>query len=132
VIGPSVALEPPDAAAAAEADAADAPGWIDSLLLATAIALLVLLPIEIMSWLIVSDPATHTSAWVADRWSSAWWRAVDWVFLVVALVHGALSATRWLNAGTGTGRRVVGEILAAVCVALLVLATYTLFTFDVT
>jgi len=108
--------------------------WIDSALMATAIALVVLLPVELVSWLIVSDPATHNAAWVADRWGSSLWRAVDWVFLVVALVHGGISTARWLarDQQVGGWRSVTVGLFGALCVALLVLASYTFFTFDVT
>jgi succinate dehydrogenase hydrophobic anchor subunit len=106
--------------------------WFESLMIATSLALVVLLPLEIVSWLIVSDPATHTSSWVADRWSNSLWRAVDWVFLIVALLHGAVSTMRWLTSAERETplRRVGAELVAALCLALAVLGTYTLFSFD--
>ena len=108
--------------------------WWVSLMMATSLALLVLLPIEFVSWLIASDPTAHTAEWVADRWSNAAWRAVDWVFLVVGLAHGALGAVRWLNRDRAVGgfRSAVGLFVAAACFALLILGSYTLFTFELT
>ncbi len=108
--------------------------WVPSFMAATSLALLILLPIELLSWLIVSDPTEHTTQWVADRWSNSAWRAVDWVFLVVALAHGGLGTTRWLAAGRDRPRirqGAAGFVLAA-CLALVVLGTFTMFTFEVT
>lgn len=106
--------------------------WADSALVATSIALLLLLPVEIVSWLIVSDVADHDAAWVADRWASPLWRSVDWAFLVVALAHGGLSTFRWLVRGHPAGgwRPAVAAASLAVLLAVAVLASYTLFTFE--
>jgi succinate dehydrogenase hydrophobic anchor subunit len=106
--------------------------WMTSVMVATAIALLVLLPVEIVGWLIASDPTSHTTEWVADRWSSATWRAVDWVFLVIALTHGGLGAVRWLGTGqtVGGGRTLGAVVIATACFAVMVLASYTLFSFE--
>jgi succinate dehydrogenase hydrophobic anchor subunit len=108
--------------------------WMVSVMLATSLALLVLLPIEIVSWLIASDPTAHTAEWVADRWSNAAWRAVDWVFLVVGLAHGGLGAVRWLNRDRAVGgfRSAVAVFVATASFALLILGSYTLFTFELT
>ncbi len=106
--------------------------WVGSVMAATSVALLVLLPIELLSWLIVSDPTEHTTQWVADRWSNSAWRAVDWVFLVVAIVHGGIGLLRWLTGGGWSRWRqgAIGFVFAA-CAALLILGTYTLFTFEI-
>jgi succinate dehydrogenase hydrophobic anchor subunit len=103
-------------------------------MMASSIALLVLLPIQIVSWLIISDPTEHTTQWVADRWSNSVWRAIDWMFLVVALVQGGLGASTWLMEANGASRvRVVvlGFVVSA-CVALLALGSYTFFTYELT
>jgi succinate dehydrogenase hydrophobic anchor subunit len=108
--------------------------WVPSVMLASSIALLVLLPIQIVSWLIASDPTEHTTQWVADRWANSAWRAVDWMFLVVALIHGGLGASRWLMVDHGASRvRVValGFVVSA-CVALLALGSYTFFSYELT
>lgn len=108
--------------------------WANSVMMATAVALVVLLPVQLLSWLIISDPTSHTTQWVADRWSTPAWRAVDWVFLVVALVHGGLGTTRWLSGDRAVGgwRTLASGFVLAVCVALVVLGSYTLFTFELT
>jgi succinate dehydrogenase hydrophobic anchor subunit len=99
---------------------------------ATSVALLVLLPVELLSWVLVSDPTEHTTQWVADRWANSAWRAVDWVFLVVATVHGGVGLLLWLSRDGLRGWRqvAVGFVLAA-SAALLVLGSYTLFTFEI-
>jgi len=106
--------------------------WVGSLMAATSVALLVLLPIELLSWLIVSDSTEHTTQWVADRWANSAWRAVDWVFLVVAIVHGGIGLVLVLTSGRWSRWRqgAVGFVVAG-CAALLVLGTYTLFTFEI-
>lgn len=108
-------------------------GWFDSVLAATALALVVLLPLEVVSWLVLSDPAGHDANWVADRWDSAAWRAVDWVFLLVALVHGGASTIRWLLHGRSLAgwRPVAAGLLVSVCVALAILGSYTVFTYEI-
>jgi len=106
--------------------------WFPAVMGASSLALLVLLPIEILSWVVIGDPTDRTTQWVADRWANSAWRAVDWVFLVVALVHGALGLARWLVAGRRPGpvAQVAVGIVLATTAALLVLATYTIFTFE--
>jgi succinate dehydrogenase hydrophobic anchor subunit len=103
-------------------------------MLASSMALLVLLPIQVVSWLIISDPTEHTTQWVADRWSNSAWRAIDWMFMVVALVHGGLGAGKWLMATNGASRVrvVVLGFVVSVCVALLALGSYTFFTYELT
>lgn len=107
--------------------------WLGSLMGATSIALLVLLPVQVMSWLITVDPTEHTTQWVTDHWAHSLWRALDWVVLVVALVHGCLGTLRWLSRGrVAVWRTVSVGLVAAVSLAVLVLASYTLFTFEIT
>jgi succinate dehydrogenase hydrophobic anchor subunit len=107
--------------------------WLPAVVASSSLALLVLLPVEILSWVLIGDPTERDTQWVADRWANSAWRAIDWVFLVVALVHGALGLAHWLTRGPGrrgVGQAIVGAVLA-VCAALIVLATYTLFTFEI-
>jgi succinate dehydrogenase hydrophobic anchor subunit len=108
--------------------------WAPSVMASTSLALLALLPIQVLSWLIVSDPTEDTAQWVADRWSNSAWRAVDWVFLVVALVHAGLGAMKWLASDRDHLRiRQVGVgFVLAVCLALAVLGTFTMFTYELT
>lgn len=109
-------------------------GWTASTMLASSIALLVLLPVQVISWLIMSDPTEHTTQWVADRWSNSAWRAVDWMFLVVALVHGVLATSMWLTSTkrTSAWRVVALGFVVSAGVALLVLGSYTFFTYELT
>lgn len=112
---------------------ASARAWLASLMAATSIALLVLLPIQVLSWLITADPTEHTAQWVTDHWSHSLWRALDWVVLVVALVHGSLGTLRWLSGpGATVWRTVLVGFVVAASLTVLVLASYTMFTFEIT
>jgi succinate dehydrogenase hydrophobic anchor subunit len=127
------------AAVGAERDAsADAPSersaspvpWVRSVLDATSIVLFVLVPVEVVSWFVSTDVARHTAATIHDRWDSSLWRVVDLTFVVLALVHGGLGATRALLAGGSVqrGRYVLASLVSAVVIAVGVLAVYSVFT----
>ena len=51
--------------------------WFPALMASSSLALLVLLPVEILSWVLVGDPTERTTQWVADRWANPAWRAID-------------------------------------------------------
>lgn len=108
-------------------------GWFAPAMVASSLALVVLLPIQILSWVLVGDPTERTTQWVADRWANPLWRTVDWVFLVVAVAHGVLGLARWLATGAPRGRvaHAGAGLLLATVAAVLVLATYTFFTFEI-
>lgn len=98
---------------------------------ASAIALCVLVPVELTSWLLATDIAQWTALEVATRWESPLWRVTDWSFLVLGVLHGALGTHGWLTRTLRPGPlwAVTDGAVVAISVALLLLGTYSAFTF---
>ena len=69
-------------------------GWADAVSRASAIALLVVLPVQVVATVLVDDPGGRTAADALGRWDSPGWRALDWLLVCLGLVHGALGLVR--------------------------------------
>lgn len=94
-----------------------------------ALVLVVLLPLELASWLVTTDVADHTAASVAERWDNPLWRTVDLAFLVLALGHGAAGVIRQgTTMRPAWARSLVSMGALAVAASLIVLGSYSLFT----
>ncbi len=98
---------------------------------ASAWALVVLLPVWVVSVHLVGDASTVNATRLEVRWSSPLLRAFDWAVLVLALVHGALGTAGLLRSSRpgGDGRRVVVGALYALTAVLVLAVTVTAFSF---
>ena len=89
----------------------------------TGLALFVLSLSHFLILHVLYDPKDHTAAFIADvRWSSLFWRANDWLFVIVVLVHAILGI-----------RIVVGDYLKGAVRTVVMMVFYllglTLFAF---
>jgi len=115
--------------------ATDDPGsWGWHLVRASAWALVVLLPMWVVSVHLVGDASTVNATRLEVRWSSPVLRAFDWAVLVLALVHGALGTAGLLRSARpgNDGRRLVVGALYVVTALLVVALTATAFTYGLT
>ncbi|WP_334144208.1 hypothetical protein [Rhabdothermincola sp.] len=105
--------------------------WSWHLVRASAIALALLAPVELVSWLIVPDVARWDAVRLAARWESPVWRVADWSFLVLGLLHATLGARERLGRSLRPGAALALADAAVLCagVALGLLGTRTAFTF---
>jgi succinate dehydrogenase hydrophobic anchor subunit len=69
---------------------------------ATALFLAVLVPLQFVVVVVRDDVGATTFVTVTDRWAVSWWQGLEWVTLVLALVHGCLVLR------AAIGRRVPG------------------------
>lgn len=96
---------------------------------AAAVLLVVLLPLHLIAALVVGDPAAWSVARLAVRWNSPAWRALDWLTISVALLHG-LGATR-ARFGAGDRRAAVRVVCDVVLVVGLLVAADAAFTWRI-
>lgn len=78
--------------------------WMVATVRATAIALVVLLPVHLVSFHVIGSDRPLTASLLAERWSGPW-RLLDWATLVLALVHGAFDAAVASRPGSRPGSR---------------------------
>ncbi len=64
--------------------------WSWHLMRASAIALIVLLPVHLASFHLTSGTLPFTESQLYARWTTPW-RLIDWLTLTLALVHGAIA-----------------------------------------
>jgi succinate dehydrogenase / fumarate reductase, membrane anchor subunit len=71
-------------------------------------------------------------AFVAGKWSNPFWQVYDCLMLWLALIHGTNGMRTIVNdyAEKAAVRKTLQIVLLITCVALIVLGTYTLTTFD--
>jgi succinate dehydrogenase hydrophobic anchor subunit len=79
-----------DATASVPAGPAEVRSWGWHLLQLSSWLLLILLPVHLVTTWIIHDPATMGVARYAERWHSTGWRLFDWLFFMLALIHGGL------------------------------------------
>jgi succinate dehydrogenase / fumarate reductase membrane anchor subunit len=115
-------------------EGARAASWPDAMMSATSLALVVLLPVEIVVWVLATDVAAIDAQMVAERWQTPAWRALDLAFLVVAMVHGTAGLLGVVRSGVRSpaSRSAGTGLVLAVSVAIVVLGCSTLLTFEVT
>ncbi|MCC5952754.1 MAG: hypothetical protein JJU45_11735 [Acidimicrobiia bacterium] len=107
----------------------DERSWVWHLQRATALALIVLVPVHVVSAVLLVDPATVDIPTLTDRWQQPLWQVLDWLLVTVGLGHAALAVAgripvgnRWLRGAY------VGWCLA--CGTLAAAATVAIATFD--
>lgn len=72
----------------------DAAGWAESLVHASAVVLLVLVPLHLATLLIHPEETNATA--LIERWDSRAWLLADWALLAVGSVHSL--AALWVRA----------------------------------
>ena len=114
-------------------DAPEIRSWGWHLLQVTSWLLLVLLPLHVISIWLLHDAGKVGVALYVERWHSATWRVLDWLFFMLALAHGgvglqgvlgSVSADRRVRMGIAV---VLGLSLGGLALAL----SATIFSFDV-
>jgi len=100
---------------AAGADATEVRSWGWHLLQVSSWVLVVMVPIHLYTTWLLHDPGHVGVAIYVDRWRSGAWRAFDWAFVVLALLHGGLGLDGLLRRRLSSER---GRALAAVAVAI--------------
>lgn len=116
-----------------EAVPAAQPSWGWHLFRVSGLVLVVLLPVEVISGLLATDVGDWSAQAVADRWAEPWWRAVDWAFLMLGLLHGGMGVANLLRSAIPDARRrrpAVGIVTAALS-GLGVAVTVVVFTFEI-
>lgn len=96
----------------------DAGGWGPSLLRASGLVLLFLLPVQVVTTFLTTDVAQHSADALASRWQSASWRALDWAVLVLALLHGVIGVRRLLVAALRSRPGVADALSIVLAVAV--------------
>jgi succinate dehydrogenase / fumarate reductase membrane anchor subunit len=79
---------------------------------------------------VLYDPAKQDASWIADiRWSSTFWRAFDWLMLMLVLFHGFMGmrvvVSDYLD---GRARGVALTLLYLLAIALFAMGTMVVFT----
>jgi len=70
---------------------------------------------------VLFDPAEQTSSWIAEmRWSSTFWRAFDWLMLMLVLFHAFMGMRTVVGEMTHGGLRTL--LLSGLYLMALVLA----------
>ena len=79
---------------------------------------------------VLHDPADQTASWIAEfRWSSTFWRAFDWLMLVLVLFHAFMGMRVVIGDVTKGGlRTLLLSLLYLLAVVLLVIGTAVVMT----
>jgi succinate dehydrogenase / fumarate reductase membrane anchor subunit len=96
----------------------------------TGLALFVLVLSHYLILHVLYDPAKQDASWIATlRWSSTFWRAFDWLMLMLVLFHGFMGmrivVSDYLN---GRARAVALTLLYLLAIALFAMGTMVVFT----
>jgi len=102
-------------------------GWV--LVRVTALFLAVLLPVQFVVVVVSGDVGRTTFATVSERFSGPWWPALEWITLVLALVHGTLVLRDRLGRRWPTRAPVARPVVTGAAVALGLGATWGILTF---
>lgn len=101
-----------------------AAGWASPLAQASAWALLVVLPVHVVTELVLRDPAEVTAASHLRRWEDPVWRVLDWLLVVIGCLH--VSAVAWCRAQpTERPGSTPGTVAALAVVSACVVAALT-------
>ena len=96
----------------------------------TGLGLFVLVLTHYLILHVIYDPAEQTASWIAEvRWSSLFWRAFDWLLLMLVLFHAFMGVRTVVADYTrGGARTAVLMGLYLVGVVLFVLGTIVVMT----
>lgn len=97
------------------------PGWGHAAVRASGVVLAVLLAVHLLDAFVWHDVGATTAQTFGDRWTHPAWRAFDWAFVVLGLVHGTIGLRPVIDSGIRRPRlRGVLSALLYTMVALLV------------
>lgn len=90
------------------------------------------LPLHVVVTFIRNDIGVTTAVTMTERWHHSTWRPLEWVVLVLALVHGWLAASHAIDNGSlrRGWRTVLGLGLSAVVFSGIGAVTFVMFTYD--
>ncbi len=96
----------------------------------TGIALFVLVLTHYLILHVIHDPAEQDAQWIAEfRWSSTFWRAFEWLLLVLVLFHAFMGMRVVIGDVTRGGlRTLLLSLLYLLAVVLLVIGTAVVMT----
>jgi len=78
---------------------------------------------------VIHDPAEQDAAWVAIRWSSTFWRAFDWLMLMLVLFHAFMGMRTIVGDYTRGGLRTLLQSgLYLLAIGLFVIGTLVVMT----
>lgn len=82
---------------------------------------------------VLYDPAQQNATWIAQvRWSSLFWRVIDWLLLMLVLFHAFIGMrTVIIDYATGRLRRILVTGLYLLALVLFVLGTTVVTTLPV-
>lgn len=104
-------------------------GWAWHASRASAVLLVVLLPLHFVVTFLVDDVGTTTAATMSDRLDDPTWGVLTWFTLALALLHATLSSRRALRrVRPGPVGATVSAGVGVISVGLLVAATWALTT----
>ena len=78
---------------------------------------------------VLNDPVDQDAAWIAIRWSSTFWRAFDWLMLMLVLFHAFMGMrVVVIDYIRGGARTLVLSSLYITAVVLFVIGTLVVMT----
>ncbi len=79
---------------------------------------------------VLYDPAEQTAQWIAEfRWSSTFWRAFDWLMLILVLFHAFMGMRIVVGDYTRGGARTLAlSLLYMLAIVLFVIGTLVVMT----
>jgi succinate dehydrogenase / fumarate reductase membrane anchor subunit len=78
---------------------------------------------------VLNDPVDQDAAWIAIRWSSTFWRAFDWLMLMLVLFHAFMGMrVVVVDYIRGGARTLVLSLLYITAVVLFVIGTLVVMT----
>jgi succinate dehydrogenase / fumarate reductase membrane anchor subunit len=100
----------------------------------TGIGLFVLVLTHYLILHVLYDPAEQNAQWIAEfRWNSAFWRAFDWLMLMLVLFHAFMGMRTVVADYTkGGARMAIMSGLYLVAIVLFVLGTLVVMTLPAT
>lgn len=110
--------------------------WSWHLIRVSGLVLALLVPLHFVNAHILNDTALSTGGRIAVRWQNPVWRALDWAFLALALLHGGLGLRSLAVGLAGPNRPRIRAsatvIIVAVTTVLMAIATAVTFTYEIT
>lgn len=98
----------------------------------TGLGLFVLVLSHYLILRVLYDPAEQTASWIAEiRWSSTFWRAYDWLMLMLVLFHAFMGMRVVVSDYLGGRTRTIAlSLLYLLAVTLFAMGSMVVFTLD--